>query len=70
MTWTMTLAGRPAVALTASIVGDSLVTQSAEYESILRKGTMVTVRTSGVKSGEMLTGSMVATYKAAGGRRE
>ena len=59
----MTLEGRPNVAVTTSISGDSLVTQSAEYESILQKGVMVTVRTAGVKSGDTMTGRLVATYK-------
>jgi glucose/arabinose dehydrogenase len=65
---TLTLEGRPPVALTVSISGDSVVTQSAEYESVLRRGTMVTVRTAAVKSGDnMMTGNMMATYKSATG---
>ena len=43
--------------------GDSLIAQSAEYESVLQKGVMVTVRTAGVRSGDMMTGNLVATYK-------
>ena len=62
-TWTMTLEGRPPVAVTASISGDSLIAQTAEYESILQKGVMVTVRTAGVRSGDTMTGRLVATYK-------
>ena len=62
-TWTITLEGRPNVPVTASIVGDSLISQTAEYESILRKGVMVTVRTASVLSNGMLMGNMVATYK-------
>jgi hypothetical protein len=68
-TWSMTLEGRPNVPVTASISGDSLITQSAEYESVLRKGVMVTVRTAGVKSGDMLMGNLVATYKTASGEQ-
>lgn len=65
---TMSLEGRPNIAVTVSMSGDSLVTQSAEYESVLRAGTMVTVRTAAVRGADGgLTGSMVATYKAAGG---
>lgn len=62
-TWTLSLEGRPNIAVTASMSGDSLVTQSAEYESVLRKGVMVSVRTAGVMSGGMLTGTVIATYK-------
>ena len=62
-TWTMTLEGRPNVPVTASMVGDSLVVQSSEYESVLRKGVMVSVRTASVLSNGMMMGNMVATYK-------
>ena len=62
-TWTMSLEGRSNIPLTVSISGDSLVAQSAEYESILQKGVMVTVRTAGVRSGDTMTGRLVATYK-------
>ena len=60
--WTMMIEGKT-VPLTVSMSGDSLVAQSAEYESVLRKGVMVTVRTAGVRSGDMMTGNLVATYK-------
>lgn len=62
-TWTLSLEGRPNVAVQASMAGDSLITQTAEYESVLRKGVMVTVRTAAVMSGGAMTGNMVATYK-------
>ena len=67
--WTMTLEGRPNIALTVSIVGDSLIGQTAEYESILRKGVMVTVRTASVLSNGTLTGNLVATYKTPTGEQ-
>ena len=66
-TCSLTLEGRPNVSCTASISGDSLVIQTAEYESVLRKGVMVTVRTAGVMSGGMLTGRLVSTYKTPSG---
>ena len=47
-TWTMSLEGRPNIPLTVSMMGDSLIGQSAEYESVLRAGVMVTVRTASV----------------------
>ena len=62
-TWTISLEGRPNVPMTASIVGDSLVAVSAEYESVLRKGVMVTTRTASVLVDGALTGNLVATYK-------
>lgn len=63
-TWTISLEGRPNIATMASMSGDSLVLQSAEYESVLRKGVMVTTRTASVMSdNNMLMGNMTATYK-------
>lgn len=62
-TGSLTLEGRPNVPLTLSMSGDSLITQSAEYESILRKGVMVTVRTASVLSNGMMVGTVEATYK-------
>jgi len=67
--WTMSLEGRPNIPVTASVVGDSLIGQTAEYESILRKGVMVTVRTASVLSGGMLNGNLIATYKTPTGEQ-
>ncbi|MDZ4674516.1 MAG: hypothetical protein SGI84_08680 [Gemmatimonadota bacterium] len=64
--WTMTLEGRDPVALTVTVVGDSLISESAEYESVLRKGVMVSVRTASMMHDGMLMGNMVATYKTDG----
>lgn len=67
---TISLPGRPNVALTLSMSGDSLVSQSAEYESVLRKGTMVTTRTAVAKAADgSLAGTVTATYKATGGEQ-
>ncbi len=68
--WTMTIEGRPPISLQVSIVGDSLITQTGEYESILRPGVMVSVRTASVLQGGMLMGNMVATYKTAAGEEQ
>lgn len=65
--WTLTLEGRPPVPLQASVVGDSLITQSGDYESVLRAGVMVSVRTASVLKDGMLMGNLVATYKTASG---
>lgn len=61
--WTMTLEGRDPIALQVSISGDSLVTQSAEYESILRPGVMTTVRSAVVQTGDSRSGVVVVTYR-------
>lgn len=68
--WTMTLEGRDPVPLQVSIMGDSLITQTGEYESILRPGVMVSVRTASVLHDGMLMGNMVATYKTADGEEQ
>ncbi len=65
--WTMTLEGRPAIPMTVSVVGDSLIAVSAEYESILRPGVMVTTRTAAVLRDGMMTGNLTATYRTAAG---
>jgi len=65
--WTMSLEGRPNIPLTVSMAGDSLIGQSAEYESILRPGVMVTVRTASVLRDGALVGNMIATYRTAAG---
>lgn len=67
--WTMSLEGRPNVPLTVTVAGDSLVGQSAEYESVLRPGVMVTVRTASVMSNGMLNGNVRATYKTPTGEQ-
>jgi hypothetical protein len=68
-TWSMSLEGRPNIPVTASMSGDSLIGQSAEYESILRPGVMVTVRTASVMMNGMLHGNLVATYKTPTGEQ-
>lgn len=65
--WTMNAAGRDPIPLTVSVVGDSLIAVSAEYESLIRPGVKVTIRTASVRSGDAMTGNVVATYKAAAG---
>jgi hypothetical protein len=66
-TASMSLEGRPNVAVTTSISGDSLIAESAEYESVLRKGVMVTTRVAAVMSGNTMNGNMIATYKTPAG---
>ncbi len=63
MNSTLSLDQRPNIALTVSMSGDSLVAVTAEYESVLRKGVMVTTRTASVlKDGKMM-GNVIATYR-------
>ncbi|MFN0100043.1 MAG: hypothetical protein ACKVS7_15335 [Gemmatimonadaceae bacterium] len=68
--WTMTLPDRPAMAITVSMSGDSLVAQTPEYESVLRKGVMVSVRTASVMKDGALVGSMMATYRSPAGEEK
>ena len=65
--WTMNLQGRDPIPVTASISGDSLVTVSDPYPSILRDGVTVTVRTAGVMRDGDLVGKVLATYRTADG---
>jgi hypothetical protein len=66
-TGTMNAAGRDPIPLTLSMSGDSLVAVSAEYESLLRKGTKVTIRVANHKGGDELHSNVIATYKMASG---
>lgn len=65
--WTMSAKGRDPIPLTVSVSGDSLIAVSAEYESLIRKGVMVTIRTANVRTGDTMNGVVVATYKSAKG---
>ncbi len=67
MSWTISLEGRPNVPLTVSVVGDSLVSTTAEYESVLQPGVMVITRTAAVVKDGALTGNVTATYKKPAG---
>ena len=68
--WKMTLEGRPDIPVQVSMMGDSLIAVTAEYESVLRAGVMVTVRTASVLSDGMLMGNMVATYRMPDGQEQ
>lgn len=60
--WKMTLRNRPDIPLTVSIERDSLITLSTRYESVLREGVMVMVRTANVLQNGALMGQLIATY--------
>lgn len=66
-TGSLILTGRDPIPTTLSIMGDSLISVSAEYESVLRAGVRVMTRSAMVRSGETLTGVLTATYKTATG---
>ncbi len=68
--WTMTLEGRDPIPMQVSIVGDSLIAQSVEYESILRPGVMVTVRTASVLVDGMLQSNLLAIYRTPAGEEQ
>lgn len=63
----MSLPDRPNIPITVSMSGDSLVVTTAEYESVLRKGVMVTTRVASVMEGDMMKGSLEATYQTPNG---
>ena len=63
--WTITLPGRPPMPVRVTASGDSLITATGPYESVLRKGVQVT--TDGVlrlQDGK-LVGITIAHYKGA-----
>lgn len=66
-TGSLILTGRDPISTTLSIMGDSLISVSAEYESVLRPGVMVTTRTAAVRTGDTLNGVLTATYRTASG---
>jgi hypothetical protein len=68
--WTMSLPGRENIPVEVHMKGDSLITQSAEYESILRPGVMVNVRTASVLRDGELVGNQLATYTTANGEEQ
>lgn len=65
--WALILEGRDPVPLTASVVGDSLITESEPYESILRPGVTTRVRSAAVLRGETMVGTARVTYSTDAG---
>ncbi len=64
--WTLVLPKRPVMPLRVTVSGDSVMTSSGPYESVLRKGTQVT--TDGVlrMSGAKMIGMSMAHYRTKG----
>ena len=67
--WSMSLADRPDIRLAVTVVGDSLIAQSEEYESILRDGVMVSIRLASALHGDTMEGKLVATYRTPEGEQ-
>jgi hypothetical protein len=68
--WTMSLPDRENIPVRVHMQGDSLIAQSEQYESILRPGVMVDVRTASVLRDGELVGNLVATYRTADGEEQ
>ncbi len=66
--WRLTLPGRDPMPMQVWIEGDSLVAVSPKYESLLRKGVLVQLRSTGVLKDGKLVGNLLATYDSAGGQ--
>ena len=62
MTWTLNLNDREPVPSRASMSGDSLIIETDPYESVIREGVTVQVRTAAVMQGDRLVGKLLATY--------
>jgi hypothetical protein len=64
--WTILLPGRPAMPVRVTVSGDSVLTATGPYESVLRKGVQVT--TDGVlrMSNGRLVGTTTAHYTTTG----
>ena len=61
--WMLKLPNRDAVAARVIAAGgDSVVTESGPYQSVLRAGQQVTTRTTAHYKGDMSTGTFTATY--------
>lgn len=66
--WTMTLPDRDPMPVTASLSGDSLVTEVAPYESVIRAGVTVSTRSAVVLTDDgRMMGALVATYRTPDG---
>jgi hypothetical protein len=64
--WTMTLAGRDPIPVRVAVDGDSVITESGPFESVLRAGVMVTTRTVSRLENGMLVGTLEARYTTTG----
>ncbi len=62
--WTMTFPDRDPVPMrVVAVDGDSIVAEAGPYESVLRAGVMVSLRSVSRLQGDMMTGTFVARYE-------
>jgi len=64
--WTMTIGNAPPVPLRVRVNGDTIMTESAEYESSRRRGVKVTTRGMMRLVGDSLVGTTIARYATPG----
>ena len=64
--WTLTLPGRQPMPIRVSVSGDSIITASGPYESVLRKGVQVTTEGVARLQGGKMVGSTIARYSGGG----
>jgi len=60
--WTITLSGRPPMPMRISVSGDSIMSETGPYESVLRKGVQVTTNGAMRMVDGKLVGTTVAHY--------
>jgi hypothetical protein len=65
--WTMIVEGRDPIPTRVRVESDSLIGESAPFESILRAGVMVRARTAGMVRNDQMTGTAVVTYMTESG---
>jgi hypothetical protein len=64
--WTLTFPNQPPVPVRVRVSGDTLMTESAEYESARRKGVKVTTRSTMRMQGDSMVGTTIGRYNVAG----
>jgi hypothetical protein len=64
--WTIAIAGRDPIPARVMVDGDSVITESGPFESVLRPGVMVTTHTVSRLDNGMLMGNIVVRYEGAG----
>ena len=64
--WTLTFPNRKPMTLQVSVSGDSVITASPQYESMLRKGVKVMTNGSLHLVGDKLVGTTIAHYSVTG----
>lgn len=68
--WVMLFEGRDPVPVQVTMMGDSLITVSDPYESVLRDGVMVTTRSAAVMRDGGMVGKVLVTYDTDAGEEQ